>query len=673
MRTGCHGRRAHQRCATFIAAGALARPMSEVAWRPTRAQVEAANVTGFLRRHQLHSVKELVAKSRRDPVWFWGVVEKDLGVAWYNPYDRVLDDTAGKAWARWYVGGRTNIALNCVDRWTEGPRASQRAVVWEGEEGATRSWTYAELAREVDQLAGALASRGVQQGDAVGVYLPMVPEAVASLLAIAKLGALFVPLFSGFGADAIAARLKDCDAKALITADGFWRKGSPVLMKPVADEAVECVPSLRAMLVVRRLGRDVPMQGGRDAWWVDALRGQPPQRATESMDSEAPWMVIYTSGTTGRPKGSVHVHGGFLVKVAQEVAHQTDLKPGETLSWVTDMGWIMGPWMVVGGLALGGTLALFDGAPDHPDPGRLWAFAARHRVNVLGVSPTLIRALMKHGDAFPARHDLTALRVLGSTGEPWNPEPWRWLLEKVGNGRCPIINLSGGTEVGACFLSPTPADELKPCSLGHPSFGMAVDIVDAQGRPVAQGQVGELVCREPWPGMTRGLWKDPERYIETYWSRFPGVWYHGDFASVDADGHWFLHGRSDDTIKIAGKRVGPAEVESILVDTGLVTEAAAVGVPDALKGEVVHCYAILRPSQVPGPELEQRLADAVEKGLGKAFRPKGVHFVKDLPRTRNAKILRRAVRALATGQDPGDMSALANPESLREIRRVTPP
>jgi acetyl-CoA synthetase len=329
----------------------------------------------------------------------------------------------------------------------------------------------------------------------------------------------------------------------------------------------------------------------------------------------------------------------------------------------------MGPWEVVGTLALGGTLMLYDGAPDYPGPARLWALVERHRISVLGVSPTLIRALMKAGSD-PGAHDLSSLRILASTGEPWNPEPWRWLLDKVGQGRCPIINLSGGTEVGACFLSPTPVDELKPCSLGHASFGMAVDIVDAQGQPVKPGHVGELVCREPWPGMTRGLWKDPERYLATYWERFPGVWYHGDFASVDEDGQWFLHGRSDDTIKIAGKRVGPAEIESILVDTGLVAECAAIGVPDAMKGEVVHCYAIPKPPATPSPELAKQLADAVERDLGKPFRPKGVHFVKDLPRTRNAKILRRAVRAVALGKDAGDLTALANPEALADIAKV---
>jgi acetyl-CoA synthetase len=644
--------------------------MAPVAWRPPPERVARANVTAFQRKHGIATLPELVRRSQQQPEWFWGAVEKDLGLAWYRPYERVLDVRKGKEWATWFVGGQTNIALNCVDRHADGPRASKAAIVWEGEDGATRRWTYAELRAEVDQLAGALRARGLGRGDAVGVLMPMVPETAAALLAVAKVGGIFVPLFSGFGAEAIERRLGDAGAKALLTCDGFLRKGQPVLLKPVADEALAKLPAVRHVLVLRRLGASVAMQAGRDEDWREATRGMPRRAATERVDSEHPWMVVYTSGTTGRPKGSVHVHGGFLVKIAQEVAHQTDLHDDDVLTWFTDMGWIMGPWLVVGGLALGGTLLLYEGSPDWPDPGRLWQVVARHEVSILGVSPTLVRALMRHGDAWPAKHDLSSLRTLASTGEPWNPEPWRWLFENVGRGRCPIINLSGGTEVGACFLSPTPATPLKPCSLGHAALGMAVDVVDEQGQPVAPGQVGELVCRQPWPGMTRGLWKDPERYLATYWSRFPGVWYHGDFASVDADGEWFLHGRSDDTIKIAGKRVGPAEVESALVDTGLVAEAAAVGVPDEVRGEVVHCYVILRPGAAPGPELERRLADAVEKSLGKPFRPKGVHVVRDLPRTRNAKILRRAVRALAAGKEPGDLTSLANPEALREIRRV---
>jgi acetyl-CoA synthetase len=336
------------------------------------------------------------------------------------------------------------------------------------------------------------------------------------------------------------------------------------------------------------------------------------------------------------------------------------------------MGWIMGPWQVVGGLALGGTIFLYEGSPDWPQPDRMWALVARHKITTLGVSPTLIRSLMKHGDAPVEKHDLRSLRIMGSTGEPWNPEPWMWLFEKVGGSRCPIINLSGGTEVGACFLSPLPTTPLKPCTLGHPSLGMAVAVVDDKGNPVPAGTVGELAALRPWPGMTRGLWKAPERYLDAYWSRWPDKWYHGDFASVDKDGYWYLHGRSDDTIKIAGKRVGPAEIESILVDTGKVVEAAAVGIADATKGESVHAWVIPRGDPAGSPSLAKELKDAVAAALGKPFTPAGIHFVADLPRTRNGKILRRGVKAKAMGKPLGDMSGLGNPAALDEIKQVSP-
>ncbi|HVL47619.1 MAG TPA: AMP-binding protein [Candidatus Thermoplasmatota archaeon] len=644
-----------------------------IVWRPTPEIAAEANVARFMRRVGAKRYEDLLARSQGDVAWFWGEVERDLGFDWYEPYKDVVDESAGVMWAKWFVGGRTNIALNCVDRHATGPRRNKLAIVWEGENGEVRKLSYRDLSVLVDGLANVLRARGIGKGDAVGVYMPMIPEAAAALLAIAKVGGIFVPLFSGFGADAIEKRLKDADAKALVTADGFLRRGDPVLMKEIADEAVNRVPSVATVVVHRRLGElaAVPWHDERDVDWAEAVASAGTLRATEPMDAEDPWMVIYTSGTTGRPKGSVHVHGGFMVKVAQEVAHQVDLREDDILFWFTDMGWIMGPWEIVGGLALGGTVLLYEGSPDWPAPDRLWSLVERHGVTILGISPTLIRSLMKHGDEPPREHDLSSLRILASTGEPWNPEPWLWTFREIGGERCPIINLSGGTEVGACFLSPTPLTPLRPTSLGHPALGMAVDVVDDAGNPVPRGTVGELVAKRPWPGMTRGLWKDPERFIETYWSRWPGLWYHGDFASIDAEGNWYLHGRSDDTIKIAGKRVGPAEVESILVDTGLVVEAAAIGVPDPVKGESVHAYVILKPGVSATPEVEAKLAKAVAEALGKPFRPAGIHPVRDLPRTRNAKILRRAVRARATGREAGDLTALANPQALDEIRRVT--
>ena len=389
------------------------------------------------------------------------------------------------------------------------------------------------------------------------------------------------------------------------------------------------------------------------------------------MDAEDPFMIVYTSGTTGKPKGAVHVHGGFLVKIAQEVRQQVDMHADDVLCWVTDMGWIMGPWEVVGGLAQGGTIVLFEGAPDYPAPDRLWRLVDEHRITILGISPTLVRALMRYGDEPVAKHDLSSLRVLASTGEPWNPAPWTWYFEKIGKGTRPVINFSGGTEVGACFLTALTIMPLKSCSLGGPSLGMATDVFDTEGKPL-RGGVGELVCTKPWPAMTRGFWNDPggRRYLATYWSRWPDVWVHGDWASVDADGHWYLHGRSDDTLKISGKRVGPAEIESAVIGHPAVVESAAIGVPHEVKGEAVWCFVVLRPGIAPSDALAREVRDQVIAALGKSFAPEQVRFVADLPRTRSAKILRRAIRARLLNQDPGDLSSLENPSALEEIPRA---
>jgi acetyl-CoA synthetase len=442
-------------------------------------------------------------------------------------------------------------------------------------------------------------------------------------------------------------------------------------MKETADQAVARSPSVERVIVFRRLGSKIPWEKKRDLDWSELVARESTECPSESLDSEVPFMVIYTSGTTGKPKGAVHVHGGFLVKIAQEVAHQTDLHDDDILFWFTDMGWIMGPWEVVGGLALGGTLFFYEGAPDYPQSDRLWALIERHKITTLGLSPTLVRALMRYGDGPLKKHDLSSLRILGSTGEPWDPTSWRWCLEKIGGGRCPIINLSGGTEIGACFLSALPITPLKPCSLVGPALGMAVDVVDSQGRPVREGEVGELICRKPWPAMTRGLWQDPPRYLKTYWSRWPDLWVHGDWASIDPDGYWFLHGRSDDTLKIAGKRVGPAEFEAVLVSHPAVSEAAAVGVPHELKGETVWCYVVLKPHHQPDETLKAELRRLVADRLGRPFAPDRIGFVTQLPKTRNAKILRRAIRAAALDQDPGDLSGLENPQALEEIKKAT--
>ncbi len=641
------------------------------AFVPSAELLAQANVTAFMRIQGIADYPTLIARSATQPDWFWAEVERFLGLRWMHRYHQVVDISRGLPWAQWFVGGVINIADNCLDRHLAQGKGDRIAIIFEDEAGAIERWSYAQLAQQSGQLAHLLKELGVGSGDAVGVFLPMVPQAVVALLAIARIGAIFVPIFSGYGEDAVAVRLADADVRVLLTCDGYLRKGKAVAIKEVADAATRNAPTVRHRIVLShaRLREDVPWDDQIDLWWDDALLGRPSDVPCAQTSSEHPFMIIYTSGTTGKPKGAVHVHGGFLVKIAQEVAFQTDLKEGEIIHWVSDMGWIMGPWLVVGSLANGGTIFLYDGAPTHPDPGRLWRMVSAHRVAILGVSPTLIRSLMPSGDAPLAGVDLSGLRILASTGEPWNPAPWRWLLDKVGQGRCPIINLSGGTEVGACFLSPTPVLPLDPCSLGGPALGMCIDVVDEECHPV-RGKVGELVARFPWPGMTRGLWRARDRYLETYWSRWPAVWYHGDWASIDEHGFWYLHGRSDDTIKVAGKRLGPAEVESILANHPAVAESAVVGLPDPLKGQSIACVVQLVPLRQGSPQLATELADLVADELGKAFRPAVIHFVPDLPRTRSAKIVRRLVATVLQGGALGDISAVGNPEALEALRRL---
>ena len=643
--------------------------MVEVAWQPTPEYVENANVTRLMRAHGIESIDELRRRSVEDMEWFWDAVVKDMGIEFTTPYERVLDSSGGIAWTKWFVGGRVNLTHNCVDRHVASGRADRLAVIGEGEDGEVRTYTYAGLKHEVDAIAAGLRELGIGKGDPVAVFMPMVPEAVIAAYAVAKIGAIYMPIFSGFAPHAVAARLQDAEAKAVMTADGGFRRGSEAPMKPAVDEAVAASPSVDHVVVYERLGTDSAMQSGRDLTWAElrkrGLAAAPEGIDCEDTDAEDTLMIAYTSGTTGRPKGAVHVHGGFLVKMASEAFYQADLHPDETLYWVTDMGWIMGPWEMVGAGCAGATVVLYEGAPDWPEPDRVWASVERHRVNVLGVSPTLIRALKTQGDEHVRKHDLSSLRVFGSTGEPWNPEPYKWLSEVAGGGRLPIINISGGTEVGACFLTPYPVEEIKVCSLGGASHGMDVDVFDPDGKPV-RGEVGELVCKRPWPGMTRGIWGDPERYIETYWAMYEGVWRHGDWALIDEEGDWYLLGRSDDTINVAGKRLGPAEVESVLVSHPAVAESAVVGVPDETKGEAIWCFCVLGEDASDG--IAKELGERVAKELGRPFKPSRIVFVDALPKTRSAKILRRAVRAVAIGEDPGDMSSAENPQALDGIR-----
>ena len=644
----------------------------DIVWRPTPDYVNRSHLKRFMDRHGLASFDDLLRRSTSDVAWFTDAILKYLDIQFRQPYREVVDLSRGIAWPRWCVGGQLNIGYNCVDKYYRDSKLARRpAVIWEGEEGGSRTLTYADLYDEVNRCANALRLLGFGKGDAIGLFMPMTPEIVVALLAIVKIGGIVLPLFSGYGVSAIVARLVDGEAKALLTADGFFRRGQVVPMKPVADEAAAQVPSLREMIVLKRAGNPVSMKAGRDHWWHDLVPAQSQFAESAPTDAEDPLMIIYTSGTTGRPKGAVHTHCGFPVKSAQDMAFGTDVQAGDVMYWITDMGWMMGPWLVFGTLLLGATMFLYDGAPDHPGPDRLWAMVERHKITQLGISPTLVRALIKFGEEPVKKHDLSSLRLFGSTGEPWNPDPWLWLFNTVGGGRLPIINYSGGTEISGGIVMGNPLLPLKPCAFSAPCPGIAADVVDENGNPV-RNQVGELVIRAPWIGMTRGFWKDPQRYEETYWSRWPNVWVHGDWAAVDEDGLWYILGRSDDTIKVAGKRLGPAEIESVLVAHPAVVEAAAIGVPDEVKGSEVVCFCVLRPGHAPSDReaLREALKAKVADELGKPLKPREIKFVKDLPKTRNAKVMRRIIRAAYLGLDPGDTSSLENPAAVEEIKRA---
>ncbi|HVV07967.1 AMP-binding protein [Amycolatopsis sp.] len=636
-------------------------------WVPTDDYVENANVTRLARAHGAGSLAELRARSVEDIGWYWDAVVRDLGLPFRKPYSRTVDLSRGAEWPDWFVGGELNIADACLTRWAE--RAPERAaVVHEAEDGTVRTLTYGELASEVERVAGGLRALGIGRGDAVGLFLPMIPEAVVACYAVARLGAVLVPLFSGFAPTAIASRLRDADAKAVVVADGTVRRRREVAMKPLLDEALASCPAVEHVVLVGNLSAETKTSTPKDVLWARLPAGE--AGPVEAMAATDPLLLAYTSGTTGKPKGAVHTHAGFLVKTASEVAYSFDLNEGGVFCWVTDMGWIMGPLSIIGTHANGGTLLLYEGSPDVPDLNRLWDLAQRHRVAMLGVSPTLIRTLRTSEQADLSGFDLSSVHVLGSTGEPWDPDSYEWLARDVFGGRVPIINFSGGTEVGGSFLAPYPVEEIRSCSLGGPSLGMDVDVVDDAGKPV-RGEIGELVCRQPWPAMTRGVWKDDERYLEAYWSTFPGMWRHGDYALVDADGQWFLRGRSDDVMNVAGKRLAPAEVEAVLATHPAVAEAAAVGVPDAKKGEAVWAFWVPRPGA--GEDVSAKLKEMVAHELGKPFAPSAVYRVAQLPKTRSAKILRRAVRAAVLGTDPGDLSGAENPEAVAEIRALVRP
>jgi acetyl-CoA synthetase len=636
-----------------------------VVWRPTD---EVAAGSGLLRlaaKLGADSVEALQSTSNLDPARFWSEAVDDLGIDFYTPYRDALDLSEGVEFPRWWRGGSMNIVHSCLDRYAGTAVDTKVALVWESEAGEVRELTYGQLRTQVDRVASGLASLGVRTGDRVGLFMPMIPEVAVAVLATAKIGAVLVPMFSGYGAEAVAARLVNCDAKVLICADGFARRGSTVAMKAVASAAADLVPTLEHVVVVDH-AHVATSHHPRDIAW-EKLPAGAASPATVALDPEDPLLIIYTSGTTGAAKGTVHTHGGFPVKGAADLVYGFDGRSSDRIFWFTDIGWMMGPWLIYGSLILGATMVMYEGSPDTPTADRLWQIVDRHQVSIFGLSPTLVRSLMNAPSAGPGGHDLSSLRVVGATGELWDWDSWTWCFEHVCRETIPLLNYCGGTELAGGILCGNVVTPLRPLSFAGPIPGMFADVVDATGTSVV-GEVGELVLRGPNPGMTRGFWKDRERYLESYWSRFPGVWVHGDWAYVDADDHlWYVLGRSDDTIKVAGKRVGPGEVESLLNSDPAVAASAAVGVSDTLKGERLVCFVVLRQPEAGATPVAAALADRVAAALGKPMRPSAVEVVADLPRTRNAKIVRKAIRLAYSGEPIADLSAIENPESLVAI------
>ena len=641
-----------------------------IAWTPSAEVIERAQLTRFMREFGVADFDELYSRSVEDVESFTESVLKFLDIRFDPPYSKLLDTSAGPEFPAWCRDAGFNTARQCVTRWIGTDVADQPAVIWESEEGIVKNVTYAELESQVENCAAGLRSHGIGKGDAVGIHLPMMVETVVALLALARIGAIAVPVFSGYGIDAIASRLNAVEAMGFITCDGFPRRGKFVDALSVGTAAAKNSPSVEKVFVVRRTENAVEIPASFIEWSAMMSAGATAEESLKHIEptlAEDPLIILYTSGTTGKPKGIAHTHCSFPIKAAQDMAFGTDVGVGTRISWVTDIGWMMGPWLIYGSLMLGGTIVIYDGAPDFPAPDRMWGFCARNKVEILGISPTLVRALATSGDDLPKRHDLSSLRAFASTGEPWNPAPWWWLFNVVGGGRLPIINYSGGTEIAGGILMGNPLLPIKPCSFPAPCPGMAADIVDENGEPVGTGAVGELVISKPWIGMARGFWQERERYLETYWSRFEGIWVHGDFAMRDADRHWFILGRSDDTLKVAGKRVGPAEVESLLVAHAHVAEAAVIGVPDEIKGTAMVAFCVLTESPADSASLESELKALVSKDMGKPLAPSKIHFVSAIPKTRNAKVMRRVIRAAYLGENPGDLSSLENPGAIDEI------
>ncbi|GAB4436622.1 MAG: acetate--CoA ligase [Chloroflexi bacterium OHK40] len=635
----------------------VAHHTSEV-YRPSAAIVENSNVMAYARAKGLSSYDELYAWSLEHGEEFWADMASEL--EWYEPWQKVLDDS-NKPFFKWFVGGKTNIVHNAIDRHARSWRRNKLALVWEGEDGTQRTFSYHALNREVSKMANVLKSLGVKKGDIVTIYLPRIPELPMAMLACAKIGAAHSVVYGGFSEAALADRLADAQSKVLITADGGFMRAKVVELKKIADEAMARTPTVQTCLVVKRTGHNINMELGRDLW-LHELMNLPiagTDCPTEVMDAEDPLFILYTSGTTGKPKGVVHTHGGYMVGTYTTLKMVFDLKEEDRYWCAADPGWITGhSYIVYSPLINGATSFMYEGAPNYPFPDRWWSLVSKHSISILYTAPTAIRGLMRFGEAWPSRHDLSSLRLLGSVGEPINPEAWKWFYSVIGKERCPIMDTWWQTETGHFMITPTPAVPLKPGSATRPFLGIEADVVREDGTPCGPNEDGLLVIKRPWPGMMRTILNDPQRYVDTYWTKVPGNYAAGDSARKDEDGYIWVIGRLDDVIKVSGYRLGTAEVESALVSHPSVAEAAAIGLPHEVKGNAIHAFVILRSGFEGSHELEEKLRAHVGHELGPIARPDAITFVTSLPKTRSGKIMRRVLKARAQGLPEGDVSTL---------------
>lgn len=609
---------------------------------------------------------QIYREAAADPQGFWArLAEEEL--VWEKKWDRVLE--WNPPFAKWFVGGRLNVAVNCVDRHAASFRRNKVALIWEGEPGETRLYTYGELLREVSKAATALKQLGVQKGDRVGIYLPMIPEAVIAMLACARLGAVHSVVFGGFSAEALRDRLNDAQAKVLITADGGYRRGNVVPLKENADRALAESPSVEKVVVVRRTGKPVPFTAGRDLWWDELVAGASASCPAEGHDAEDMLFILYTSGTTGKPKGVVHTTGGYLLGVHVTTKWVFDIKDTDVYWCTADIGWITGhSYVVYGPLSCGATTLLYEGAPDYPDRDRWWQIVEKYGVNILYTAPTAIRACMRWGTEYPERHDLSSLRLLGTVGEPINPEAWMWYYRHIGRERCPVVDTWWQTETGMHLVTPLPGiTDLKPGSATFAFPGVEVDVVDEHGNSVPVG-AGYFVIKSPWPAMLRTIYGDPDRYVQQYWSRFPNMYFTGDGARRDADGYIWMLGRVDDVLNVSGHRIGTAEVESALVDHPAVAEAAVIGKAHEVKGQAVVAFVTLKDGVTGTSDLAQELKSHVASKIGALARPDDIFFTAELPKTRSGKIMRRLLRDIAEGRVLGDTTTLADPGVVNELK-----